>query len=305
MTPKHILITAGDPFGIGPEITVKALKKFKNKGLRFSVIGERAAMLAAGWHDALGTLIEIQSVLPRPRSSKPSKYSGDISYRAVMAAIYIMNTAAAAALVTAPVSKEAWMLAGVKFTGHTEVFKKYAAAKACGALMMFNAGKINCATVTEHFAVKDLSRVLTKERIIESAKLFAAALGGKEAQLALSALNPHAGDGGKTGSEEIKIITPAAFALKKQGYNITGPYPVDSLWQKHACGKFDGILCMYHDAALLGLKLAAKTPVVHITAGLKWPRVSPAHGTAFDIAGKNIADESSMLAALTYAASLP
>jgi len=300
MNKKHIIITAGDQLGIGPEITVKALAKFKKTTVKITVIGNRAALLAAGWRDDMGSLIDIQSPHKKPLSPGPCAWGGDISFQSVFAAIALINAARADALVTAPVSKEAWAKAGIKFTGHTEVLKKYASANH-EALMMFTSGRLNCALVTEHYPIKDLSKALTKARVRTAAKIFAAAL-GKKAEIALSALNPHAGDGGKLGAEELKIITPAVKELKKQGFNISGPYPIDSLWQKHAAGKFSGILCMYHDQALLGIKLAAKQPVIHITAGLNFPRVSPAHGTAFDIAGKNIADASGMLAALNYAA---
>ena len=121
-------------------------------------------------------------------------------------------------------------------------------------------------------------------------------------KIVFAALNPHAGDGGKIGTEEITIIAPLVKNLRNKGLNITGPLPLDSAWQKHLAGQFDGIFCLYHDAALLPLKLAAKEPAVHITYGLKFLRVSPVHGTAFDIAGQNIADASSMLAALKFAA---
>jgi 4-hydroxythreonine-4-phosphate dehydrogenase len=299
--PKHIIITAGDPLGIGPEIIVKALKKFKARAA-ITVIGERQSLLAAGWRGSMGALVQVQSALKNPSKRGPCAWGGDISFKAFMAGVRLMNAGRANALVSAPISKEAWAMAGVKFTGHTEVLKKYAAARGGDALMMFVAGRIKCALATEHLAIKDLPRALGKKRIKTAAAIFAAQLGGRRAHIALGALNPHGGDGGKLGSEELKIINPAAAELRKAGYNISGPYPVDSLWLKHAAGRFDGILCMYHDAALTGLKLAAREPAVHITAGLRWLRVSPAHGTAFDIAGRNKADAAGMLAALNMAA---
>lgn len=120
----------------------------------------------------------------------------------------------------------------------------------------------------------------------------------------MSALNPHGGDKGQFGCEEQTRITPAVRALCTAGIAAQGPYPVDSLWSKHVSGQFDGILCMYHDQALLGLKLAAREPIVHITAGLPLLRTSPTHGTAFDIAGRGVADPSSMAAAILYAANM-
>lgn len=294
---KHIIITAGDPLGIGPEIITKALNKINRQNIKITVIGDFASLKEAGCDD-MSNFIEVKTKYKKPIKRGPSKYGGDISFKSFRLAIDMMLAGKADALVTAPISKEAWAMANISFTGHTEVLKKYAAKK--GALMMFTSGKINCALVTEHYKIKDLSKGLTKKRIKDAVHIFADIL-GKEAEIALSALNPHAGDGGKLGEEEIKTITPAISELASEGFNVTGPYPVDSLWQKHTSGKFDGIVCMYHDAALLGLKLAAKKPIVHITAGLKFLRVSPTHGTAFDIAGKNIADANGMLATINYA----
>jgi 4-hydroxythreonine-4-phosphate dehydrogenase len=297
MKYKNIIITAGDPLGIGPEVLVKALKKVKSKKVRFTVIGEAQTLKAAGWKACMGKLIEVKSQHAKPADPGPSRWGGDISYKALKIALNLLSKDKAA-LVTAPVSKEAWAKAGVPFTGHTEVLRRY--AKKEGALMMFTSGHINCALVTEHFAIKDLSKAVTKKRIVDTVKIFTNVI-GKNADIAISALNPHAGDGGKIGKEEITTIAPSIQDLKAQGFNVNGPYPLDSMWTKHALGIFDGIVCIYHDAALLGLKLAAKKPVVHITAGLNFLRTSPAHGTAFDIAGKKIADESSMLAAINYA----
>jgi 4-hydroxythreonine-4-phosphate dehydrogenase len=295
---KHIIITAGDPLGIGPEVLVKALKRLKNKKAKITVIGDRGSLLDVGWRDNLAGFKEVKSAFKKPLRPGPSRWGGDISYKALKLALDILQAGKADALVTAPVSKEAWAKAGVKFTGHTEVLKHYAAKE--GALMMFTSGRVNCALVTEHYPVKDLSKIITRKRIIDSVGIFASAL-GKDAEIAIGALNPHSGDGGKIGREEITAIIPAIKILKRQGYNVSGPYPVDSMWVKHAAGLFDGIVCMYHDAALTGLKLAAKKPIVHITAGLKFLRTSPAHGTAFDISGRGAADESSMLESINYA----
>lgn len=298
MKTKHIIITAGDPLGIGPQVLVKALKKVKAKGARFTVIGEEQSLIAAGWQSSMGALMPVTSAFKKPLTPKPCAYGGDISFKALKLAVDMMLAKKADALVTAPLSKEAWAKAGIKFTGHTEYLR--ARAKEKGALMMFNSGKINCALVTEHYKIKDLSKAITKEKIINAAKIFADVL-GKNAQIGIAALNPHAGDGGKLGDEEIKIIAPAVKKLAAQGYKVSGPWPNDALWQKHLKGEFKGILFMYHDAALTGIKLAAKRPALHITAGLKFLRVSPTHGTAFDIAAQNTADESGMLEAVNYA----
>lgn len=297
---KHIIITLGDPYGIGPEITFKALKRLDilNAQTDFTIIGEMASFKKFGSLQGNIKYIDIPSQYKEETQNKPSQRGGDISFKALDKAIDLALEDKNAALLTAPISKEAWAMAGVKYMGHTEVLRQKAGAP--GALMMFKSGDIICALVTEHYAIKDLSQALTKERVINSAKILAQNL-PQNSLIEISALNPHSGDGGKIGSEEKEIINPAIEELKKQGFKVEGAFPVDVLWSRHLKGKNKAILMMYHDAALTGLKIAAKEPVIHITAGLKFLRVSPTHGTAFDIAGKNIADENSMLAALKYA----
>lgn len=294
---KKIIITLGDPYGIGPETVFKALKKIKPGAASFTLIGDIENFRKFGPLKGDINYIEIKSPFRAPQGFKPSKRGGDISFKALKKAVDLMLAKQADALVTAPISKEAWQKAGVKYMGHTEFLRDKAAKQ--GALMMFKSGPLVCALITEHYAVKDLSKAIDKNRIKKAARILAQTV-GKNTLLEVSALNPHSGDGGKIGKEEIKTIMPAVKELKKEGLNISGPYPIDTIWQRHKKGLSGAILMTYHDAALLGLKLAAKEPVVHITAGLKFLRVSPTHGTAFDIAGKNLADESSMLAAIKY-----
>lgn len=295
---KHLIITLGDPYGIGPEITFKALKKAGAIKAEITVIGDIAAFKTFGTLKQKINYIDIKSRYGAPKKAEPSKRGGYISFKALNTAVNLALKTKNSALVTAPISKEAWQKAGVNYMGHTEFLREKAALD--GALMMFKSGALICGLVTEHYALKDLSKAITKQRIKTAAKLLAATL-PKGALTEVSALNPHAGDGGKIGKEELKTIIPAVKELQKAGLHIQGPYPVDSIWLRHTQGKSKAILMMYHDAALLGLKLAAKEPVIHITAGLKFLRVSPAHGTAFDIAGTNTADEASMLSAIKYA----
>ena len=301
MRKPILFITAGDPLGIGPEVTVKALQNpHVQKACTPIIIGEPDSLRKAGWTEKLADLIPLQSLQQKPSRPIPSTWGGEISFKALQLACKLA-VQKKAAVVTAPISKQSWSLAGVSFTGHTEFLRKYYGKT---ALMMFVSGKLRCALVSEHFAIKDLSKILTKERIVKAGKDFVAALkklGVKNPHIGVSALNPHAGDNGKFGKEENKIILPAIAALRKAGIKVDGPYPVDALWSKHTHGHFDGILCMYHDQALLGLKLAASEPIVHITAGLDFLRTSPTHGTAFDIAGQNKADASSMIAAILFA----
>lgn len=301
MTKPIILISAGDPLGIGPEVTVKALHHpAVRRACRPLVIGDLASLRTAGWQDKLAPVIALESALPAPHQIGPSAWGGEISFKAFQLACKLAARRHTA-VVTAPISKQSWALAGIPFTGHTEFLRHYYGPH---ALMMFTSGHLCCGLVTEHFAIQDLPRVLTRKRIIQAASLLHQALqqrGIKNPVIALSGLNPHNGDNGKFGQEEKTRILPAVRSLMQAGIQAQGPFPIDSLWAKHAQGQFDGILCMYHDQALLGLKLAAREPIVHTTAGLQMVRTSPTHGTAFDIAGQNKADPASMIAAILEA----
>lgn len=303
MKKPTILITAGDPLSIGPEVTVKALKSKRVREVcRPLVVGEPSSLYKAGFTDDLAELIPLE--IPQKQTAKPGPTAsgGLVSFKALQLAAKLAREGRANALVTAPISKQSWSLANIPYTGHTEFLREQ-----CGktALMMFVSGRIRCALVSEHFAIKDLHRVITQERIERTAADFIHALsrlGLKKPHIAVCSLNPHGGDNGKFGREEGQTIIPAVVNLRKKKMNVEGPYPVDALWVAHYKGHFDGILCMFHDQALLGLKLAAKEPIVHVTAGLNFLRTSPTHGTAFDIAGKNKADASSMEAAILFAA---
>lgn len=298
-----IFLTAGDPLGIGPEVTVKALKDPRVRAACQPVlIGEAHTLSEAGFTPDLAELIPVESPLRKSAKRAPGAWGGAISFNALRLACKLAAQKRGAAVVTAPISKQSWAQAKVPFTGHTDFLRKHYGKT---ALMMFASGPLHCALVSEHFAIKDLHKIITKERIVRAGHDFAAALkkmGAARPHIALCSLNPHGGDNGRFGREEARVISPAVAALRVGRINAEGPYPADALWLAHAKGNFDGILCMYHDQALLGLKLAAKEPIVHITAGLDFLRTSPTHGTAFDIAGQNKANPESMIAAVLYAA---
>ncbi len=301
MTKPTLLITTGDPLGIGPEIVVKALKNPRvQRACTPVLIGEPTSLYKAGFTDDLAALIPIDMPGKLSGAPRPTALGGQVSFQAVETGIKLA-LATRAPLVTAPINKQSWALAGIAFTGHTELLRARTGKE---GLMMFCAGNIRCALVTEHFAVADLPKLLTKTRVQKSALHFIAALqkmGIRNPKIAVCALNPHASDNGKFGTEENQVLAPVVHALQKQGFHVAGPLPTDAAWLAHARRKYDGLLCMYHDQALLGLKLAATKPAVHITAGLPFLRVSPAHGTAFDIAGQNKADASSMVDAMLFA----
>lgn len=301
MTKPVVLITAGDPLGIGPEITVKALKDSRvQQACTPVVISEPHSLQQAGFTDQLARLIPIDMPGKLTGKARPTALGGRVSFQAVETGIKLALQTGFP-LITAPINKQSWHLADIPFTGHTELLR---ARTGEDGLMMFVAGNIRCALVTEHFAVADLPKLITKPRVQKSALHFIAALqnmGIKHPKIALCALNPHASDNGQFGTEEKLVLIPVVRTLQKQGFDVTGPLPTDAAWMAQVHGQCDGLLCLYHDQALLGLKLASKQPAVHITAGLPFLRVSPTHGTAFDIAGQNKADASSMIAAILFA----
>lgn len=305
MPKPLVLITAGDPLGIGPEIVVKALQHpHVQRACTPVVIGEPHSLCKAGFTDDLAPLLPLDMLAPLTGKPRPTALGGRVSFQAVETGIKLALKTGAP-LVTAPISKQSWALANVPFTGHTELLR---ARTGADGLMMFCAGRIRCGLVTEHFAVADLPHLLTKNRVQKAALHFVSALqhqGIKHPHIALCALNPHAGDNGQFGTEENNVLAPVVRVLRRQGYAVSGPLPTDAAWLAHIRGQYDGILCMYHDQALLGLKLAAKEPAVHLTAGLPFVRTSPAHGTAFDIAGQHKADPQSMASAILFAAQNP
>ncbi len=297
---KTLIITLGDPLGIGPEVALKALKNFPRNKAEFIIISDDKTLQK--FKNLPNVEISaVKSNYKKINKHAPTKWGADISFKSVLKALDLLKNKKAQGLITAPISKEAWAKIDVKWTGHTELLRHY--AKKDGALMLFKTSKLMCALASEHFAIKDLPKILTKKRIKNSLELLFKII-GKKAPVGLCALNPHASDGGKFGTEEAKILIPLVKEFKKKGYNLTGPLPADSLWQKHKEGVFKAILCLQHDIALVGMKLATSEPIVHITAGLKFIRTSPTHGTAFDIAGKNKADSKSMLEAIQTAYTL-
>ncbi len=301
-----ILITAGDPLGVGPEVAVKALR---NAAVRRAcspfLIGDTRALRRAGWTPALCPLIPCDADGKLPERPAPTAAGGRASLAAVLLAARLMRSGFFAALVTAPVSKKSWSLAGAPAPAHTDLFRLLEGRE---PLMLFSRGRLNAALVTEHLPVKDLSRALTPRLIKEKARLFAGALkalGRRAPRLLVCSLNPHAGDGGVIGREELDSVGPALRSLRAAGLKAEGPLPSDAAWAAHLAGRGDGLLCLYHDQALAPLKLLpGGAPAVHWTWGLSFVRTSPAHGTAFDIAGKGIADPAGMREALLFAARL-
>ena len=288
-----IVITTGDPNGIGAEITIKALNALDLPGEKIAIISNNKILDFYGKLDKDYEIIEI----PYEADIEPGKITkdaGEFSFQSVKLACEINSKA----IVTAPVAKNALYLAGHKFNGQTEILQKYLAHDNQLAEMLFVAGNFRVLLLTRHVPLKEIK--LTKEIVIEKItnlkEFFISKLGILEPKFALCGFNPHSGEDGILGREEIEILQPAVDELRRNGINITNPLPADTLFIKYS--NFDCIVANYHDQGLIPIKTVAGDKTVNMTIGLDIIRTSPGHGTAFDIAGKNIADATGMTEAI-------
>jgi 4-hydroxythreonine-4-phosphate dehydrogenase len=307
-----VALTAGDPAGIGPEIVAKALADDALlSSLRIVAVGPASLRPARvpsvrGDHDL--ERIERCAWIDAGDSGGvvPGRAQASAG-RAALAALRAGHELALArrvdALVTAPVSKEALHLAGEKVEGQTELLGRW-----CGVErfeMMAVAGRLCVMLLTRHMPLKKALELVTKERVLDRLELFDASLkrfGRARPRLALAGMNPHAGEGGILGTEDEEILRPAVEAARARSLDVKGPISPDSVFLQASKGAYDGVLALYHDQAFIPLKLLAADGGVTVIAGLPYLRVSPVHGTAFDIAGRGIADASSLIGALRQAA---
>jgi len=327
----------GDPFGVGPEIIVKALTDPRlRRRARFVIYGIAEPMdYAAGlaeieprWrrvqHDsnlvetAIGAGVVVRDYdeytvtgAPGGGTPGPTRLGGHASFRFVEDAI--LDAARPAgdplrvdAVVTAPISKASWALAGRRrYPGHTELFAtRFRAARHA---MMFVSPALKVVLVSAHLPLMELRNYLTIGRIFDPIDLANDAmieLGVARPRVAVCGLNPHAGEGGLLGDEESRLIEPAIRALIDAGVDARGPFPGDTVFRRALDGEFDLVAAMHHDQGLIPVKLLDWRHAVNVTLGLPTVRTSPDHGTAFDIAGANRADESSMRAAIELAIDL-
>ena len=302
---EKIAITTGDVNGIGAEITVKALNKLKIHADKIVLISNSKILDFYGKLNSDYEIIEI----PYDGKIEPGKItaqSGEFSFQSLKKACEIKP----AAIVTAPVAKKALHLAGHIFNGQTEILEHFLAHGTQHAEMLFAAGNFRVLLLTRHCALKDVN--LTKEivvkKIIDLNTFFIEKLKISHPRFALCGFNPHAGEDGILGNEEKEILIPAVKELRSQNVDITNPLPADTLFVKAAQEYYnktkdnktyyDCYIANYHDQGLIPIKTVAGCKTVNITVGLDIIRTSPGHGTAFDIAGKNIADETSMTAAI-------
>jgi 4-hydroxythreonine-4-phosphate dehydrogenase len=294
----RIGITCGDVNGIGPEIAVKAVSsKDWNSGIEFVLIGpDQVFTTSDDWK------------IPFAGRLTPGKITAEASKTAVAAIERAVRGCLAGeldAMVTAPICKEGLKLAGVDYPGHTEMIAELTGTKRYGMMLMGKGLRVMLAT--RHLPLRAVADALTKENILEAIELTGEALkwfGLDNGRIGVCGLNPHAGDGGALGTEETKIIAPAIAAARAKGFNAIGPVPADVIFYQALNKQYDAVVAMYHDQGLGPLKMHAFDCGVNLTLGLPIIRTSPDHGTAFNIAGKNIAKPDSMIAAIETAIAL-
>lgn len=296
-------VTLGDPAGIGPEITLAALRALPAERLRQLVVyGDRGPLERAA--AALGVAvppIELYAagVGEHVQPGQPSERSGAASVAYLEAALEAVRVGALHGLVTAPISKTWARRAGFAFPGHTELLA--ARLEAPHVAMMFAGERLRVVLATIHVPLAQVPGLLSVASLVATMRLFAAALrrefGLASPRIGVVGLNPHAGEGGLLGAEELEIIAPAV-AAGAEGAVVTGPLVPDAAFRDAALGAYDGLVAMYHDQGLIPVKLLEFEDAVNVTLGLPVVRTSPDHGTAFDIAGKAVARPRSMQRAL-------
>ena len=305
---NKIAITTGDPNGIGAEVTIKALNTLNIPPRDIVIISNSKVLNTYGQLANNYEIIEID-YKEKIRPGEVTAEAGDFSFRLLEKACEIKPKF----IVTAPTSKEAMNIGGHKFNGQTEVIEKFLAHDGQKAEMLFVSKDFRVLLLTRHIPLKDVSKKLTKGLIIEKVErlrsFFQNRLFISRPSFALCALNPHAGENGLIGAEEDKIMLPAIEAVRNRGINITNPLPADTLFingvQNYLRGEkspYDCYIACYHDQGLIPIKSVASEKTVNMTIGLDIIRTSPSHGTAFDIAGKDIANPESMMEAIKYCA---
>ena len=291
MLPR-LAVTVGDPRGIGPEVVAAALRDAA--GAEITVVGPDDVVAAMGAGAARTAPVGRWDGGGR----EPLELAGRLTGRAVEEAVRLWKAGQADAVVTGPGDKRALNAAGYRFPGHTELLRDLTGAKQVA--MMLASDRLRVVLVTTHLALREALQIVTRERIVEIGRITQRYLtdwfGVARPRLALCALNPHAGEGGLFGHEEERTLRPAAEAL-----GIAGPLPADTVFVRAMKGEFDAVLAPYHDIGMAAIKVASFGQAVNVTLGLPVPRTSPDHGTALDIAGKGVADASSMKLAIQVA----
>jgi 4-hydroxythreonine-4-phosphate dehydrogenase len=288
-TRPRIAITVGDPRGIGPEIIGKALAEPRVRAAAaYVVVGPR------------GTRVAVQESIGAWRIDGGAALAGELSGLAIERAVALVQRGEAQGLVTGPIDKRALLAGGYDYPGHTEMLADLTGAQTA---MMLASPQLRVVLATTHIPLRLVPAMLSRGTILDVARLTRDALkrwyGIAEPRIALCALNPHAGDGGRFGTEDDELLAPVARAAQ-----LTGPLPADTVFVRAIKGEFDAVIAPYHDVGMTAIKVASFGKAVNVTLGLPFPRTSPDHGTALDIAGQGIADPSSMIAAVLECARL-
>ena len=322
-----LALTLGEPAGIGPDLTLAIWHKRRELGPPpFYVLGDPAFLSARA--KTLGLSVTIQETVPAEAADvftdalpvvgiahvtaqpgQPDDSSAPAAIGAIRAGVADVLAGRAAAVVTNPIAKSVLYRAGFSHPGHTE-FLAELAAQATGRpvqpVMMLWSPELAVVPVTIHIALRDVIGALHTDLIVETGRIVARDLqnrfGIARPRLAIAGLNPHAGEDGTIGREDVEIVAPAVARLKAEEIDVRGPLPADTMFHASARATYDAALCMYHDQALIPIKTLAFDHGVNVTLGLPFVRTSPDHGTAFDLAGTGRADPSSLLAALKLAA---
>lgn len=317
-----LAVTLGDPAGIGPEVALRAVTRPDAPPCVLigapATAGRARDLVAPNWKietvDAPECIVHKPGVIPMIASShskghpygKISAEAGQMAYDSILVAISLAKAGRVPGIVTAPIQKEALSLAGVDYPGHTEILEHHSGIRDSGgrvAMMLAN-DVLRTVLVTIHVSLRDAIEQADYQaqlRTIRLAHKGCRAFGIGQPKIAVAGLNPHAGEGGLFGREEIEIISPAIAEARAEGIDVSGPYPGDTVFMQARKGQFDVVVAQYHDQGLIPIKYMGLEHGVNVTLGLPFVRTSPDHGTAFDIAGQAKADPSSMYHAMDMA----
>lgn len=316
-----LAVSLGDPAGIGPEVVAKCWDNRELYGVApFVAIGDPQSV-ANVWDGPLEVITDPRQVdaafdygLPviqirastTDRPGRPSVAGAHMSLDSLELAVGLARSGSAAAVVTGPVAKEQLYAIGFQHPGQTEFVAERCGIASANVVMMLAGPTLRTVPVTTHVPFNDVVRHLSSSLIESRARATLRGLqrnfGIAQPRLAISGLNPHSGEGGQLGREEIEIIEPGIAALAAEGWQVSGPHPADTMFHARARAEYDAALCMYHDQALIPIKALHFEEAVNVTLGLPIVRTSPDHGTAFDIAGQDRADPRPMAAAIRMAA---
>lgn len=290
---KRLAATVGDPRGIGPEIL--------NAALADREVGERCNLVSVGPSGAgVDVDVSVGEWAPQTDSQKNIELAGQLSGLAIERAVKMVQSGEVDGIVTGPIDKAALLSGGYDFPGHTEMLAHLTGAKVA---MMLASSRLRVVLATTHVALRNVADSLTPDTFYQAIDVTVEGLqrwfGISNPRVALCAINPHAGDGGRFGNEDDTLLAPVARERK-----VYGPFPADTVFVRAMRGEFDAVIAPYHDVGMTAIKVASFGQAVNITLGLPFPRTSPDHGTALDIAGRGIADPSSFIAAVLQCATM-